>query len=187
MLSSIVQKEKNNDTQVGQGWDEEAEREWEEFMAGEDDWSDEEGSVGSKKSVGSVKNESAPPTPSKKRVRYADEELLPLEEFKDPSPTASSDAPPSKRHKTYLVEDTKPGQEGSGESQSRHKDYGMYEADVEKDTEKAGDENGGRSAERMDGTEGDDEFALLLMNSLANDDADGDENNDGDSVVVGEK
>ncbi|AFR96852.2 RNA polymerase II subunit A domain phosphatase [Cryptococcus neoformans C23] len=177
----------NDDTQVGQGWDEEAEREWEEFMAGEDDWSDEEGSVGSKKSVGSVKNESAPPTPSKKRVRYADEELLPLEEFKDPSPTASSDAPPSKRHKTYLVEDTKPGQEGSGESQSRHKDYGMYEADVEKDTEKAGDENGGRSAERMDGTEGDDEFALLLMNSLANDDADGDENNDGDSVVVGEK
>lgn len=78
----------NDDTQVGQGWDEEAEREWEEFMAGEDDWSDEEGSVGSKKSVGSVKNESAPPTPSKKRVRYADEELLPLEEFKDPSPTA---------------------------------------------------------------------------------------------------
>lgn len=78
----------NDDTQVGQGWDEEAEREWEEFMAGEDDWSDEEGSVGSKKSVGSVKSESAPPTPSKKRVRYADEELLPLEEFKDPSPTA---------------------------------------------------------------------------------------------------
>lgn len=74
----------------------------------------------------------------------------------------SSDAPPSKRHKTYLVEDTKPGQEGSGESQSRHKDYGMYEADVEKDTEKAGDENDGRSAERMEGTEGDDEFALLV-------------------------
>lgn len=78
----------NDDTQVGQGWDEEAEREWEEFMAGEDDWSDEEGSVGSRKSMTSVKNESAPSTPTKKRVRYADEELLPLEEFKDPSPTA---------------------------------------------------------------------------------------------------
>lgn len=77
----------NDDTQVGQGWDEEAEREWEEFMAGEDDWSDEEGSVGSRKSMTSVKSESAPSTPSKKRVRYADEELLPLEEFKDPSPT----------------------------------------------------------------------------------------------------
>lgn len=29
---------------------------------------------------------SPPGTPSKKRVRYADEEHLPLESFKDPSP-----------------------------------------------------------------------------------------------------
>lgn len=69
----------------------------------------------------------------------------------------------------------------------REMNKGELMIEGEKDTEKAGDENGGRSAERMDGTEGDDEFALLLMNSLANDDADGDENNDGDSVVVGEK
>lgn len=175
----------NDDTQVGQGWDEEAEREWEEFMAGEDDWSDGEGSVGSRKSV---KGESAPSTPSKKRVRYADEELLPLEEFKDPSPTASSDAPPSKRHKAYLIEDTTSGEERSEESRSQHKDHWTYEADVEKHDEKAGDEDDGRSvAESMEGAEGDDEFALLLMDSLANDDADGDENRDGDSVVEGEK
>jgi hypothetical protein len=30
--------------------------------------------------------EGTPGTPSKKRVRYADEESLPLESFKDPSP-----------------------------------------------------------------------------------------------------
>lgn len=52
-------------------------------MVGEDDWLDEEGSVGSKKSVGSVKNESVLLMLSKKWVRYVDEELLFLEEFKD--------------------------------------------------------------------------------------------------------
>ena len=33
-----------------------------------------------------VSREGTPGTPSKKRVRYADEEQLPLETFKDPSP-----------------------------------------------------------------------------------------------------
>jgi len=33
-----------------------------------------------------ISREGTPGTPSKKRVRYADEEQLPLETFKDPSP-----------------------------------------------------------------------------------------------------
>lgn len=75
----------------------------------------------------------------------------------------SSDAPPSKRHKAYLIEDTTSGEERSEESRSQHKDHWTYEADVEKHDEKAGDEDDGRSvAESMEGAEGDDEFALLV-------------------------
>lgn len=74
-----------------------------------------------------------------------------------------SDAPPSKRHKAHLVEYTKPGEEGSGEDRSRHKDHGMYEPDFEKDDEKSGDEDHGRGVVGgMEGTDGDDEFALLV-------------------------
>ncbi|KAK8853067.1 hypothetical protein IAR55_003768 [Kwoniella newhampshirensis] len=92
-----------DDTNVGAGWDQDADKEWEEFMAGED--SDFDGSeVASVASIDSV-----PSTPSKKRVRYADEESLPLEDFKDPSPEDVLNNPPTKRRKPLLLEAPMPG------------------------------------------------------------------------------
>lgn len=47
---------------------------------------------------------SAPGTLGKKRVRYADEESLPLETFKDPSPDERREIPDAKRRKPLLLE-----------------------------------------------------------------------------------
>ncbi|ODN82478.1 RNA polymerase II subunit A domain phosphatase [Cryptococcus wingfieldii CBS 7118] len=161
-------KDMNDDTQVGTGWDEEAEKEWEDFMAGEDDWS-EDGSVAASE-AGSVRSiGSAPSTPSRKRVRYADEEFLPLEDFKDPSPQDSLE-PESKRRKPLLLEDAKPGEDIPEANRMQYKAKGSYGKG--KDEAKGEQGETGTSGVEDDsfnvgGGEGDDEFAQMLMDSLA--------------------
>ncbi|ORX40742.1 hypothetical protein BD324DRAFT_611918 [Kockovaella imperatae] len=72
------------------GWDESADAELQAFMEGSSDYGEDTESVGS-----------VPGSPSKKRVRYADEESLPLESFRDPPEdqdwAGDSDDRPAKR------------------------------------------------------------------------------------------
>ncbi|WVO12433.1 hypothetical protein L204_100032 [Cryptococcus depauperatus] len=151
------EEDMDDPTQVGSGWDELADKEWEEFMADEDDWSDS-GSTAENyhrnRTEGSLKTQnrsvpSTPSTPSKKRVRYADEEALPLENFKDPSPIGLAEIPPSKRQKPSLALIVPNAEHISEEN---------FEEEVEEDS---------RSIAGTDDDERDDEFALLLMDSLA--------------------
>ncbi|WVR00306.1 hypothetical protein IAU59_007449 [Kwoniella sp. CBS 9459] len=163
----------DDDAAVGVGWDDDADKEWEEFMAGDDDDDDLNTENGSVKSV-----DSTPSTPSKKRVRYADEESLPLEDFKDPSPPQPDD-PPTKRRKPLLLEAPQddadipqankfvyrpPGSKGKAEldSPSQSESEAVHSR-VEGEEE---GEYGGDGASTV-GTEGDDEFAMMLMDSLA--------------------
>ncbi|WVQ72959.1 hypothetical protein IAR50_002521 [Cryptococcus sp. DSM 104548] len=163
-----AEEDMNDDTQVGNGWDEEAEKEWEDFMAGEDDWS-EDGSAaaseaGSTRSLGSV-----PSTPSRKRVRYADEEMLPLEDFKDPSPQDSLE-PESKRRKPLLLEDVKPGDDIPDANKLRYKEKGSYgkgKENVEHEEGEATASGAEDDSLSVGGGDGDDEFAQMLMDSLA--------------------
>lgn len=87
------------DEGVGEGWDDEAQAELDAFLDGSSDWGSDAGRLVialdrfpdaltvSERSVRTdISREGTPGTPSKKRVRYADEEQLPLETFKDPSP-----------------------------------------------------------------------------------------------------
>ncbi|WVF73129.1 hypothetical protein IAT40_007948 [Kwoniella sp. CBS 6097] len=177
----------DDDAAVGAGWDDDADKEFEEFMAGDedddDDFNTENGSV---KSV-----DSTPSTPSKKRVRYADEESLPLEDFKDPSPPQFDD-PPTKRRKPFLLEAPKDGNEDDIPEANRfmYKQTGnksksqaglsvqagsseiMNPSDNGEDVSGGGGGGGGAGEEEGDGvstvgTEGDDEFAMMLMDSLA--------------------
>ncbi|OCF39097.1 hypothetical protein I317_07121 [Kwoniella heveanensis CBS 569] len=164
----------DDDAAVGAGWNDDADKEWAEFMAGDDDDDDFNTENGSVKSV-----DSTPSTPSKKRVRYADEESLPLEDFKDPSPPHPDD-PPAKRRKPFLLE----APQGDDDIPQANKftyvppggQGGKTEADlpirlVPETAESSGevvaasgDEGDGASTV---GTEGDDEFAMMLMDSLA--------------------
>ncbi|ODO10328.1 hypothetical protein I350_02557 [Cryptococcus amylolentus CBS 6273] len=158
----------NDDTQVGTGWDEEAEKEWEDFMAGEDDWS-EDGSVAASE-AGSVRSiGSAPSTPSRKRVRYADEESLPLEDFKDPSPQDSLEPEP-KRRKPLLLEDVKPDDDIPEANRMQYKakgSYGKGKDEAKGEQIEAGTSGVDDDSFSVGGGEGDDEFAQMLMDSLA--------------------
>jgi RNA polymerase II subunit A-like phosphatase len=83
------------DEGLGDGWDDDAQAEFDAFMDGSSDFGSDAGRYVPKLLVRSrltgsertdMSREGTPGTPSKKRVRYADEEQLPLETFKDPSP-----------------------------------------------------------------------------------------------------
>ncbi|WWD19477.1 hypothetical protein CI109_103937 [Kwoniella shandongensis] len=177
-----------DDTNVGTGWDESADKEWEAFMA-EDDSDYDASDVASVASIDSV-----PSTPSKKRVRYADEESLPLEDFKDPSPEDILNDPPTKRRKPLLLEATPPGEEIPPENRIQYKPRGFAKKDKEKEVdddgnvpvsivqdvgiegegvgeEEAGEDGDGGDEARSEAaeTEGDDEdeFARMLRESMA--------------------
>ncbi|WRT70407.1 uncharacterized protein IL334_007405 [Kwoniella shivajii] len=161
----------DDDQNVGTGWDEGADAEWEAFMAEDDDEASERGSI---RSIDSV-----PSTPSKKRVRYADEESLPLEVFKDPSPTHPDDPAP-KRRKPLLLE--APAESDLVPEQNRF-EYKVFakgkakpesqEQDQRISAEEPENEIDAQSIAGTEGTEGEgteeDEFAMMLMDSLAND------------------
>nr|XP_019044358.1 hypothetical protein I302_07642 [Kwoniella bestiolae CBS 10118]OCF23288.1 hypothetical protein I302_07642 [Kwoniella bestiolae CBS 10118] len=163
----------DDDAQVGKGWDEGADAEWEAFMAEDDD--DEFGTEN-----GSVRSaNSAPSTPSKKRVRYADEESLPLEDFKDPSPTDPDDQP-AKRRKPLLLEAPSGNDQIPDENRFQYKGKGkitdLSEQNIAgEEGHKDADEHSLAGTEGTEGTE-QDEFALMLMDSLADGgEAEGDE------------
>ncbi|WVR07840.1 hypothetical protein IAU60_004883 [Kwoniella sp. DSM 27419] len=169
----------DDDEAVGFGWDEGADKEWEDFMAEEDDDVTDTESV---RSAGS-----APSTPSKKRVRYADEESLPLEDFKDPSPTHPDD-PPAKKRKPLLLE-APDGDEVPPENRFQYVPRGAFKGKGKEEdggsgedvvsglhTIGPGDDEGDQTASEAEaGGEGhseggdDDEFAMMLMDSLAGD------------------
>ncbi|WWC71830.1 uncharacterized protein I206_105789 [Kwoniella pini CBS 10737] len=164
-----------DDAEVGKGWDEGADAEWEAFMAEDDDDEDFRTENGSVKSVDSV-----PSTPSKKRVRYADEESLPLEDFKDPSPTDQDDQP-SKRRKPLLLQAPSEQDQIPNENKFLYKGKGKLLSDDRADgvllneamaKEKDVDELSLAGTEATEGTE-EDEFAMMLMDSLANEDEGG--------------
>jgi len=86
------------DEGLGDGWDDEAQAELDAFLDGSSDFGSDAGRYVHKSLNRSwlmssertdLSREGTPGTPSKKRVRYADEEQLPLETFKDPSPNRS--------------------------------------------------------------------------------------------------
>ncbi|WWD03440.1 hypothetical protein V865_001492 [Kwoniella europaea PYCC6329] len=172
----------DDDAQVGKGWDEGADAEWDAFMAEDDD---DEGYGTDNGSVRSVNT--APSTPSKKRVRYADEESLPLEDFKDPSPTDPDDQP-AKRRKPLLLEAATDNDQIPAENRFQYKDKGKDKGQGTGKTddshvtvvtqgeeeEKDVDEQSVAGTEGTEGTE-QDEFAMMLMDSLANGNGDGDE------------
>nr|XP_018260686.1 uncharacterized protein I303_06401 [Kwoniella dejecticola CBS 10117]OBR82844.1 hypothetical protein I303_06401 [Kwoniella dejecticola CBS 10117] len=216
----------DDDAEVGKGWDEGADAEWEAFLAEEDDvdLATENGSV---KSV-----DSAPSTPSKKRVRYADEESLPLEDFKDPSPLEldgpmerfSPDDQPAKRRKPLLLQAPSesdrnqiPAENRFQYNDNKHKDKTLHpntstststessqvedqpptnsaagtgagtDADAGDDAGHSGkdaDEHSIAGTEGTEATEGteEDEFAMMLMDSLANEDGEGEED-EGDHAL----
>ncbi|WWC91528.1 uncharacterized protein L201_006474 [Kwoniella dendrophila CBS 6074] len=166
----------DDDEEVGQGWDEGADAEWEAFLAEDDDDDDFRTENGSVKSVDSV-----PSTPSKKRVRYADEESLPLEDYKDPSPQDPDDHT-VKRRKPFLLEAPTDSDQIPDANRFQYKSKGKQklednhvEPQIESDEYKKEQDTDDHSIAGTEGTEAteEDEFAMMLMDSLADGDTEG--------------
>ncbi|WVQ84864.1 hypothetical protein IAT38_007027 [Cryptococcus sp. DSM 104549] len=159
------------------GPDEEDTEKWDDelydFLNGKEDYEPGEGDStrGSGSVPGSPKTVSTPGTPSKKRVRYADEESLPLEDFKDPSPPDPSDKPPQKRRKPLLLEAPSEDDEIPEANQFHYRkrgNYGKSGGHGEEAASEAGDEGelDEQSADEEEHAEEEDEFAKMLAESL---------------------
>lgn len=122
-----------------------------------------------------VSREGTPGTPSKKRVRYADEEQLPLETFKDPSPNqyvpifetwliGSIPSPPKKKSKPLLLE-APSGDEGiSDANKFTYKASGSYGSNHASKEEVA---SAADDIAAEDEEDGDDDFARMVCSFLS--------------------
>ncbi|KAK4683530.1 hypothetical protein P7C73_g6718, partial [Tremellales sp. Uapishka_1] len=119
-----------------------------------------------------IETESAPPTPGKKRVRYADEESLPLESFKDPSPDAGPAERPTKKRKALLLE-APPEDTGTPDANKfMYNPTPKQRAAIEESTEAEVGNGTGPETEPQGEQEEEDEFEKMLneqMNGASND------------------
>ncbi|CAD6571192.1 MAG: Carboxy-terminal domain (CTD) phosphatase [Tremellales sp. Tagirdzhanova-0007] len=138
---------------AGARWDDDAQAELDAFL---DESSDVDGAEDEGTEIESSTS-SPPGTPTKKRVRYADEERLPLESFKDPSPTGGGGSPPKKR-RTLLLGAPDEEVPEANRFRSRTSDTLRLEVPSSSLDEPTKTEESG---------EADDEFAQMLMDSLA--------------------
>ncbi|ORY28173.1 hypothetical protein BCR39DRAFT_535875 [Naematelia encephala] len=158
-------------------WDDEADKELGDFLDGSSDvdFTEDGRSITSREGSPS----SIPGTPSKKRVRYADEESLPLESFKDPSPEDRSESPQKKKRKPLLLELPGPDdfipEANRFVYEGRNRDAPSLAGTERSGNEEAvgkGDADGVAESTREGGSEEgdedeDDEFAKMLAESLA--------------------
>jgi RNA polymerase II subunit A-like phosphatase len=123
---------------------------------------------------------SLPGTPSKKRVRYADEEQLPLETFEEPSPnqyvpvslqvqqvlTSSIPSPPKKKPKPLLLEAPSTDDDVPDANKFTYKAPGSYKEAKTGVSPEPASVGEGSVVDSVTGEDEDDEFARMVRTFL---------------------